>query len=588
MAIKRYYHGGTYQPGGITYAAWLTTQLERAQTYGNVIYQVDVDTTDPTTGWDDDGSGTVTFQASKSLSSKLKPFLWSHGEDKQGRTGQWKSTPPDKKSNSAADPDSGAGMSEAMGRLGKAADAARGQGGPAKTKEQSASLKKLWGDWFANEDFDVDSLDSGGGPDPTSAAEASKPQSPSKITPNQPKPGKGSAPLVGSMPTESNALAALTRAAEKLEKAADKLLGLEKKQSDKADAPKEKKDDGTGGIAGILQHLFGQHLRAMGSDLSSVIEGQLRGRLGGAIGRPLGQLARTFIGRTTEQAVGQGREWFGRLTGQTPVSADSGGKSGPPPMPPVPTSGGGAAKTAEGAGAGEAAAVGRVGAAGAGAGEAAAGAAGAGAAAGGAEAAAGGAAAAGAGAAEGAGAAGLAALASNPVTIAVAAVAVAMVGLGVAAKKSHDAIVDAAKAQDLANRKLAEFSAGMAAVEVDARIREVFRQQEIGDRTADSAGFLSQSNQKYEDQLKEMTVLLTNIKNGVLGFGMDFINGVLKPLDDIAKGINKLVGNKGEIKPEGFQGLLDEYRQHEADARRRGDEWFNARDYSRQRYDERP
>ena len=152
----------------------------------------------------------------------------------------------------------------------------------------------------------------------------------------------------------------------------------------------------------------------------------------------------------------------------------------------------------------------------------------AGGAAGGAEAAGGAGAAGAAGGAEAAGAGG-AALASNPVgwaiaaVVAVAAVTVAIVELGPAVKGLTKGVLES-------QRKLAEVSASMAAVFASEDVRNVFRNMEKGEKTSNSAQFLSNQSGNLADSTQRIEILLQNIENYALGSLAWMTNQAIKPL----------------------------------------------------------
>lgn len=172
---------------------------------------------------------------------------------------------------------------------------------------------------------------------------------------------------------------------------------------------------------------------------------------------------------------------------------------------------------------------------------------GAGEAAGAAGAAGGGAAAGGAGAAAGAGEAAAAAapaLASNPVgwviaaVLAIAAVVVALVALPFVIRSFANSMLEG-------QRKFAESSGAMAQVFAKKDVADTMRDMRVGDKTAGSAGGLSESLTELEDRIEPFTTMVTNFLNNVMtGFVMfaTFImDAVIVGINVIIDGINLMI-----------------------------------------------
>lgn len=185
-----------------------------------------------------------------------------------------------------------------------------------------------------------------------------------------------------------------------------------------------------------------------------------------------------------------------------------------------------------------------------------------------------------AGAAGGAG--GAVAAAAGPVGVAVAGIVMA----ADAAKKFHDAVVEGAKAQQDANFRLAEFSAAMAGVQAVAEVNRVYREMEVGDRTAESAARLQDSLDAYEDSLTEINVLVADVKNWLFSEGVDLLTAVIKPIGQLVEGVNALrrrfgaggdeVREDSDEQPRGFWEYLAESERQDQKVRDRHKRFFDS------------
>lgn len=98
------------------------------------------------------------------------------------------------------------------------------------------------------------------------------------------------------------------------------------------------------------------------------------------------------------------------------------------------------------------------------------------------------------------------------------------------------------------NRQRANFSAAAASVQARRNAMEAYREKEIGDRVGASADYLMQSEQSRKDAKKDREVLSDKVENYLAGFSNSLHEMAEWPINQIAKGINKLVEDKDEKK----------------------------------------
>ena len=162
------------------------------------------------------------------------------------------------------------------------------------------------------------------------------------------------------------------------------------------------------------------------------------------------------------------------------------------------------------------------------------------------------------------------------------------VALGTAFKRLHDAVVSAANEQQAANFTLAEFSARMASVQAQAEVREVFRNKEEGDRTADTARYLNESIQEYRDATKEFRVHWQNAQNNLKANFLNVISGIIRLLEPVAAYANKKLFEDGPREEElTFGEVIKEMQDEDARRHKEDKDWFDTWDYSKQRDEER-
>lgn len=131
---------------------------------------------------------------------------------------------------------------------------------------------------------------------------------------------------------------------------------------------------------------------------------------------------------------------------------------------------------------------------------------------------------------------GVAALASNPIgwaagaALAVAGVVVSVVGLGKALQGLGESALES-------QRKLAEVSRGMAQVFAEKQKRDMMRDREIGDATADSAKELADAVGDLKDTFAPLDTGIRNIINKVEAWGIRFITPVEKAIVEAAKAL---------------------------------------------------
>jgi hypothetical protein len=97
-----------------------------------------------------------------------------------------------------------------------------------------------------------------------------------------------------------------------------------------------------------------------------------------------------------------------------------------------------------------------------------------------------------------------------------------------------------------------------------------------GNRTADTARELNASIQSFEDEMKEVRILLNNTLNTGLGNALAVITGALKPIATIAEFINqRLFNDVKENRP--FWEWMVRVQDDQERARRHNDIFFRVR-----------
>lgn len=125
---------------------------------------------------------------------------------------------------------------------------------------------------------------------------------------------------------------------------------------------------------------------------------------------------------------------------------------------------------------------------------------------------------------------------------AVAAPFAVIAAAGVALKGFHDAVDGATDSMMNYNRTLGQFSGLMSMVMQVSESQDRFRQREKGDRLAQSAMYLADSENYRKNNTKDMEIVLGRIENYLYGGLNDALGALLKPLNDIAKEILKRLG----------------------------------------------
>jgi hypothetical protein len=173
------------------------------------------------------------------------------------------------------------------------------------------------------------------------------------------------------------------------------------------------------------------------------------------------------------------------------------------------------------------------------------------------------------------GLAGRAALAAGMGPVGVAALAIAaLAALAKAAQASATALLESGK-------KYAEFSAQLGLVFSQRDLREAMRGMEIGNRTAGTARFAMEQEQRLKDETKELTVLEQHVKNIASGIMSQATSVLLAPLNKIAAGINQLIEKQDPDKnrPLNAGEFLDSVHNQAEAKRKRGDWWFDRPDF---------
>lgn len=163
----------------------------------------------------------------------------------------------------------------------------------------------------------------------------------------------------------------------------------------------------------------------------------------------------------------------------------------------------------------------------------------------------------------GAAAAGGTAAAFGSAASVAAAPAAAIVAAGVALKGFHDVVDSATDSVMNYNRTLGQFSGLMSVVMSESEARERFRQRDKGDRLAQSAQYLADSENKRKDATKNIEVLVGRIENYVYGGLNNIVAYLTGPLDSMIKqGLDAMGNNEQIIEPMG-QALVNAAKKFE-------------------------
>lgn len=108
----------------------------------------------------------------------------------------------------------------------------------------------------------------------------------------------------------------------------------------------------------------------------------------------------------------------------------------------------------------------------------------------------------------------------------------------VALKAFHMAVDRATEGALAAARQYAEVSGSMAAVLAERDLKELLRDQRMGEAQAGSTRALAEAEQRRKDATEPLSNAFADLKNNVLAFGNDVLADVLTPIAEAVKGIH--------------------------------------------------
>lgn len=147
---------------------------------------------------------------------------------------------------------------------------------------------------------------------------------------------------------------------------------------------------------------------------------------------------------------------------------------------------------------------------------------------------------------------------------AIAGIGAVAIGAAVALKAFHDAVDQATTGAIEAARKYADVSGPMAAVMAERDLKEMLRNQRMGNAQAAGVKGLADAEQRRKDASEELINASTDLKNALLSVLNDMLADVLKPLGKFVKEIRDLLlgEQKDDIKPIGLAGTMPSVMAH--------------------------
>lgn len=92
------------------------------------------------------------------------------------------------------------------------------------------------------------------------------------------------------------------------------------------------------------------------------------------------------------------------------------------------------------------------------------------------------------------------------------------------------------------NFQMGHFSAAMGAVAQEQEAAEAFRSKRMGDRLSESAKYLSDNQQERKNNSEGINALSGAVDNYIQGFKEKIVGTIMKPLNSIAEGVNRILG----------------------------------------------